>query len=107
MAYIFFGSIVDPFLNNGFSLGFLHFSGNVDKEMISYTIVWWKMMENDKYGAHFRNLPVSPSIPATLVGFKLSNNFKIIPSYTQMNSFSILDFYNMPRLNLYCIYVLD
>ena len=33
----------------------------------------------------FRNLPVSPSMPATLDGFKLSNNFKIIPSSTQGN----------------------
>ena len=44
------------------------------------------VMGDDKYDAStFRNLPASPSIPAALDGFKLSNNFKIISSSTQMN----------------------
>ena len=58
----------------------------------------------------FRNLPVSPSMPAALDGFKLSANFKIIPSVTRVNEnlyyYSFNDLYSMTRLNLYCIYVL-
>ena len=43
------------------------------------------VMGDDKYGAlSFKNLPVSLSISIALDGFKLSNNFTIISSSTQM-----------------------
>ena len=72
--------VADPFLNNGFSLAILHFSGNVDKEIDKLHNC---VMGNNKYGApSFKNLSVSPSLPAALDGFNLSNNFKLfLPPY--------------------------
>ena len=62
-----FASAVDHFLNNGFSLANLHFTGNFDKEIDKLHNC---VMGNDKYSApSLRNLPVSPSIPALLDGF--------------------------------------
>ena len=57
----------------------------------------------------FRNLPVSPSIPAAYDRFTLFNNLKIISSSTQMNEEIIFQslIFIVPVLNLNCIYVLD
>ena len=68
-------------------------------------------MGADKYGTpSFRNLPVSPSIPAALDGLSFLTILRLSLHQNErmkMVSFSILDYYSMPALNLNCINVLD
>ena len=60
LAYNFFRFVVHPFLNNGFSLAIIHYSGYVEREIDKLNNC---VMGADKYGApSFRNLPASPSI---------------------------------------------